>query len=67
MRILPLSSLVIVGHLKGCDPTMQPPSVFMTEKCEIPQVTTGDGDVLSRETQESIVITNESIATVCGS
>lgn len=61
-----LPSLLLVGHLKGCD-TVKPPSVFLAEKCEIPRVTTGEDDRLSRETQESIIITNESIATVCGS
>lgn len=62
------SSLLIVGlaHLKGCD-EVRPPSVWLAEKCEIPKVTVGEEDVISRETQRSIIITNESIATVCGS
>lgn len=67
MSALLLPSLLLAGHLKGCDPQMAPPSVWMAEKCEIPKVTTGEEDVLTRETQESIIITNESIDTLCHS
>ncbi len=61
-----LPSLLLVGHLKGCD-TVQPPSVWLAEKCEIPKVTTEEADRLTRGTQESIVTTNESIDALCRS
>ena len=64
-RVAILPTLLLVGHLKGCDTQMQPPSVFMAEKCEIPKVTTEEADRLTRGTQESIIITNESIDAIC--
>lgn len=39
--------------------------MFMAEKCEIPKVTTEEADRLTRGTQESIIITNDSIDAVC--